>query len=191
MDILIGLSYMSSDWIIRRLLLYLLIIFSLDILAGALVTFQLNVSRTFTLPRMGYRRWWLHIVKYCTVICCSYTLMLSISALMVRPVHIVLTAAILFFFHVLLFTLIQSCMLMVMDRAIIVFFVMAVLRFSSLFFSQYLPAIGKWLPGNWGMWMRCGLYDKTGFPVGIVSVIEVVLIVFIIGIGPKIAKKAV
>ena len=191
MDILIGLPYMSSDWIIHRLLLYLLIIFSLDILAGTLVTFQLNVSRTFTLPRMGYRRWWLHIVKYCTVICCTYTLLLSISALMVRPVHIVLTAAILFFFHVLLFTLVQSCMLMAMDSGMIVFSAMADLRVSSLFFSQYLPAIGKWLPGNWGMWIRCDLYDKIGFPVGTVSAIEVALITFIIWIGPKIAKKTV
>lgn len=182
---------MSSDWIIRRLLLYLLIIFSLDILAGTLVTFQLNVSRTFTLPRMGYRRWWLHIVKYCTVICCAYTLLLSISALMVRPIHIVLTAAILFFFHVLLFTLVQSCMLMAIGNAMMVFSIMAMLRFDSLFFSQYFPTTGKWLPGNWGMWMRCSLYDQAGFPVGIVSVIEVVLIALIIGIGPKIAKKTI
>ncbi len=171
--VLAGLSELREAWNWLAVTRYLLLIALVFLCAGTVATNYADKTRTFYLPRYGYRRWCRVVmlrsgVSTLPVIAAGCILGIAFGAI---PREALASVAVLAL-NMILLAWVQA-LLILWKGANVGFVCLVVQQFLSLGLSVYLP--GNWkllLPGNWGMLGRSSFIVEGGFSLPFAVVIE-------------------
>lgn len=168
---------------------YILFLVITDTVSGYCSFKSANSAKLFRLFRYGWKKWYCQIIKRSigmSVIGISIIYVISYIAVPAKNKWLAFGV---FLLHVIFLSSVQATVIIVCNRAIVVYATIILIQLSALFFSQYFA--GGWriiLLGNWGCINRSDFILNNGFPLSVVIWIELLSTVFLYLFGWRMVR---
>lgn len=161
---------------------YLFLLALLDCSSGQVISRRVGRSKTFYLPRQGYKHWCMSILCRSCAAVLGFLIVIFLVALVVNdePVGNLAAATGVLALNAVTLASVQAILIMLFDSSTAGFVPIILIQLFSLFLSRFLP--GAWkllLPGNWAMMVRTSFYMDEGFPLAGAISIELVLLLLV------------
>lgn len=190
--ILGGLSEVKEFWATIYMLRYLLLLAGLDAVSGFYTTTVIERCETFMLPRSGFSRWYHRAMLrsgglLCTVLAAITGITCFVSE---DSASTILLAAGILALNLIVIANIQMFITLLSRNISLGYLLCMLVQLLSLFWSEYLPLVGKLLLiGNWGMMVRSTLVDPVGIPIGPVIGLEVIILALFWMFGWRVIRR--